>query len=310
MSEFNQFFSLNKNKRFAICTHAKADVDSLASAYALSQVFPNSIVCTSEDMNLGAKLLSERIGIRSKPIEEMRPSDFDGLIVVDTSSYTLLPDAKRWDIKLMIDHHRAEGRDMKAETMILDENSPSNCEIIANLLPNESITKEMAFAICVGIIADGARFKSARRETFETLARMMKICEARYDELIHYAEPPNENETKLEMLKTLEKMEHIICGPYIVITSIGETKEGDTASLLSEIGDVAFIASWKRDRKETRVSARGNKTLKVKLNEVMKEVGTYFEGDGGGHYKAAGASCKAKPKEVLKKCIDVFISKL
>src|SRR3989338_1061588 len=310
--DFYQFYNKNKERKFAICSHMKADVDAIASSFALSKIFPNSVLCSLDEMNLGAKLLSEKAGIKTEPIENLNPKNFDGLIITDTSSYTLLPEAKKWKIACIVDHHRKEGRDMNSDCMAIDEESPSCAEIITKLIKEQGleITKDMAFALAVAVIADGARFKSARKETFATLSYLMGLCHAEYNELLYYAEPPQEIEGRMEILKTLKKTEIITCGTYLVVTSIAENKESDAASILADIADAAFIASWKKDKKETRVSARGNKTLPIKLNEIMKQVGTSLGGDGGGHYKAAGASCKAKPKEVLEKCIDVFISKL
>ena len=70
------------------------------------------------------------------------------------------------------------------------------------------------------------------------------------------------------------------------------------SSSISEFADVAFAASWRRDEKETRVSARARKNIPIKLNEVMAKVGAQFSATGGGHAKAAGANAKEKPIDI------------
>jgi len=302
---FKAFLDRYKDARVAIATHSRADVDALASAFALSKVLPNSVICTEEEMNEGAKQLSEKLGIKTGALSLLDKRGFDGLIVVDTSAYTLLPQAKGWKILLIIDHHRAEGRDMSGEFAIVDPECPSTAEIIAGLLTD--VSKEEAFALCVGIIADAARFKSARVETFETLARLMRISGAEYSELLSFAEPDPKDEAKIAILSAMKRLEYVYAGGYLIATSEVGSNESDAASLISEAADVAFIAKWKDKEQETRISARARKSVLVSLNEVMAEVGKELGGAGGGHAKAAGAALKAHTDESLKTCVEVFV---
>jgi nanoRNase/pAp phosphatase (c-di-AMP/oligoRNAs hydrolase) len=295
------------NHRIAIATHSRADVDALASAYALSKLWPTSIICTSEELNEGAQMLAEKLGIKVHDISILKKTDFDGLVLVDTSTYALLPEAKGWKILMIIDHHQSEGRDMRADVEIVDPESPSTAEIIAGLLP--SVDKETAFALSAAIIADAARFKSARANTFETLAKLMRIAEADYDELLAIAEPEPKNETKIAILSAMKRVNFVYVGGYVVATSEVGGNESDAASLIAEAADVAFIAKWKDKEKETRISARARKSVKVPLNEVMNEVGELFGGAGGGHKKAAGAALKCHTDEALKACVEVFSKK-
>lgn len=300
-AEFQRFLA----KKVVVLTHNRADVDALSSAYAVSKVIPGSIICTNEDMSEGARLLGEKLGIKTSELNSIKKEDYEGIIVVDTSAYTLVPEAKGWNIVGIIDHHRSEGRDMKGEVEIIDSNSPSAAEIVANIVP--SIDKDAAFALCVGIIADGARFKSARAGTFETLSRLMKIANADYQELLSFAEPEQKQEAKIAILSGMKKMDYIYCAGYIIATTETSSNESDIASLITEAADVAFVAKWKDREGETRISARARKNVKIPLNSVMAKVGKILGGAGGGHPKAAGAALKAHTTESLKTCVDVFI---
>lgn len=310
---FRGFFSRYKGKRLAIATHNKADVDGISAAYALSKALPGSVIVSSEEMNQGAKMLSERLGIGVRRFEEIKKKDFEGLVVVDTSAYTLAPDAQGWRILLVIDHHRPEGKDMKGEFEILDSSSPSSAEIVYQLLsdPSSGIASKLdagsAFALSVGIIADGARFKSARAQTFAALSELMGIAQAQYAELLGYAEPEPEADAKIAMLKAMQRVNFIYAGGYIVATSEVGSNESDAASVITEAADVAFVAKWKDREKETRISARAAKSVKIPLNEVMGEVAKELGGAGGGHAKAAGGAIKAHTDETLKKCVERFI---
>ncbi|MFH1520560.1 MAG: DHHA1 domain-containing protein [Candidatus Micrarchaeota archaeon] len=298
--------SLAKYK-IAIATHSRADVDAISSAYALSKIYPKSVICSSEELTEGARLLVERLGIQVEDIANLKKTDFDGLVVVDTSAYTLLPGAKGWKILLIIDHHQSEGRDMKGEFQIIDIESPSTAEIIANILPE--IDEKVAFALSVGIIADAARFKSARAGTFEILAKLMKIANADYADLLSIAEPDQKNEAKIAILTAMKRVNFVYAAGYVIATSEVSSNESDAASLIAEAADVAFIAKWKAQEKETRISARARKSVKVPLNEVLSEVAEEVGGAGGGHKKAAGAALKCHTDEALKTCVEVFIRK-
>jgi len=307
-AQFLDFLSKHGDKKLAVCTHTKPDADSLVSAFAVSSVLKNSVICVPDFPSEKWMNLVEKLGFEIQLLKNLNKSDFDGLIVVDTSTYVLLPDAKGWEIKLIIDHHRAEGRDMDAPYKIIDSDSPSCAEIIATLLPE--INESVAFGLAVGVIADGARFKSARKETFSILSKLMEICKSQYSELLSYAEPELSVEEKLALIKAMQRVEFITSGTWLIATSEVGAHEGDASSLLADVADVAFVASWKSYEKECRISSRASNTFPVPLNEVMNEVGKSLGGDGGGHAKAAGAVAKCHTEEALKKCIEVVMSKL
>ncbi|MEW6036514.1 MAG: DHHA1 domain-containing protein [Candidatus Micrarchaeota archaeon] len=303
---FLEFLKRHDGKKIAIATHNKADPDAISSAFALSKAIPGSVICTDEEPSEGARLLIKRLGIETRKLTGLPRDGFEGLVVVDTSAYTLIPAARGWRILCLIDHHRGEGRDMSGELEMIEPESPSAAEIVASILP--AIDKDSAFALCAGIIADGARFKSARARTFEVLASLMKISGASYPELLSIAEPEPRPEAKIAMLSAMKRLEFVYAAGYLVATTEVGSNESDAASLISEAADVAFVAKWKDAEKETRISARARKSVAVPLNKVLAEVGKSLGGAGGGHPKAAGAALKAHTDEALKRCVETFIS--
>ena len=307
---FLKFLKENKNKRFVISTHARADIDAISSAYAVSSVFPNSVIAVPDELNESAAALAVELGIKFEVVKSLDKSKFDGMIVTDTSAYSLLKDSREWKVVLIIDHHRAEGRDMKSESEIIEEQSPSCAELVANILPKIT-DKKIAFALVCAIISDTARFKSGRKETFETLAKLLEIAEAGYQEVLKFGEPELELDRKIAIIKAFQRMDYQIIDKYIVATSEVSSNEGDASAALSEVVDVAFVASFREIENECRVSARARKHVTVPLHEVMKSVAMRYGGNGGGHPKAAGAGVpKMQPKEVLKACINAFAMKL
>ena len=304
---FRNFLSNNGKSRLVVTSHRKTDVDGLACAYAMHRILPESVIATDE-LDENAKALVERLDIQVLPLRELDRKEYAGLLVVDTAAYTLLEPAKQWKILLVIDHHHPQGRDMKSDAFIVDDKSPSTAEIIAALLPE--IDKETAFALACAVISDTARFKSGRVETFETLARLLKICGATYHELLEVAEPEARADVKMAILKACQRVSVVYSGGLVIATSEVGSNESDAAQVLSEAADVAFVASWKDRERETRISARARKSVSIELNEVMKDVGISLGGNGGGHPKAAGATVKVHTQEALARCVEALQARM
>jgi nanoRNase/pAp phosphatase (c-di-AMP/oligoRNAs hydrolase) len=307
---FRELLSKYHGKKIVILSHSKMDVDGLASAFAISNLLPGSVICYCEKPNYGAEILAERIGIKTGNIDSLNKKEFDGMIVVDSSTSTLVPAAKRWNVIAIIDHHQPEGRDLKAPYMFIEPCAVSTAEIIESIVPPEFWESkqaiQVAYALAAAIIADGARFKSARQQSFAALSRLMNICQAEYSELLSIAEPETKEENKIAILKAFQRVQYVYCCGYIVATSEVGSSESEAASLIVEAADVAFVASWKDKEKETRISARARHHVMVPLNKVMKEISKELGGNGGGHEKAAGAYVKVHTEEALKKCVEVF----
>jgi nanoRNase/pAp phosphatase (c-di-AMP/oligoRNAs hydrolase) len=315
--KFLEFLEKNSNKKFAISTHAKADIDAIASAYALCSAFPNSTLFVPDELNMAATGLAEKLGIKFKILRGMKDADrkkFDGLAVADTSAYALIKDAKDWNVVAIIDHHRADGRDMKAPNEFFDETSPSCAELVAELLP-EIKDKKVAFALACGIISDTARFKNGKRKTFAMFSNLMEIAEVEYKELLEISEFEPPADVKVAVMKACQRMQYVVVGNYVVVTSEVSSGESDAAAFLSDMADVVFVSSFKEKEQEVRISSRARKHVTVPLNEVMKQVAVSYGGNGGGHGKAAGAAIPKSGsyvdiQEILKKCVEVFSSKL
>jgi len=303
---FLSFLKTYKTKKLAITTHREADLDGIASCFAIASIFPKSEILLVDKTDDEVNLLIQKLGIKTKMLGEVaNKSQYAGLVIVDSSNSALVKGIDGWNIVCIIDHHRKAGKDLKGEVEIIDEKSPSASEIVANLLPN--IDSSVAFALSVGIISDTAQFCSGRTETFETLGKLMRISGATYKELLFYAEPPKSVDKKIAIAKAVQKMEFVEHNGLIIAICRTGSSESDAASMLASKLDVAFVAKKdSKDTKYTRVSSRANKNTEVKLNEVMAEVGSRLNGKGGGHYKAAGARVLAKPDDALKCCVEVL----
>lgn len=300
------FIREHKSSRLAIASHRNFDLDALCSCYALKSALPESVLVCPDKMDAPAKAFAEKMGMEFSELSKLDKKDFGGMVIVDCATPVLLPDAKGWDIKLIVDHHHPSQNPLEAELRLIDEDAPSTAEMLAEMLP--SLSAEIAFVLGVAVVSDTARFKSARASTFRVLASLMEKAGRDYKEMLADAEPELEAEEKLVVLEAFKKMRLHVHGGFVVATSIVSAHESLVSSSMSEFADVAFVAKWKAEENESRVSSRARKGVPVRMNEVMAEVAAQLGGGGGGHPKAAGCSSKERPEATLDKCVEVFIS--
>ncbi|MBI2080087.1 DHH family phosphoesterase [Candidatus Micrarchaeota archaeon] len=308
-SLFSTFLSFYSNKKLLIVTHNEADLDAIASAFAVSSTLKNSKIALLDEPNDAAKLLIKKLDIKVHYLKDFKKEDFEGLVITDCSTSALLRGIEGWPILCIIDHHRKSGKNIDGKFEIIEEECPSASEVVAKLLPK--IEKNIAYALAIGIISDTAQFSSSRLETFEMFVKLMKICGAEYSELLYHSFPPRSLDKKIAITKALKNTEFLIHGNIIISTTEAGSNESDVATTLVQSVDVSFVAKEDSDdSKYSKISARVSKTFDVKINEVMKEVGESLSGKGGGHYKAAGARVLASKRDGLKKCVEILIKKL
>lgn len=290
--------------------HNNSDLDALCSAFAISSLLPNSIIATPDDLKKDARNFASNFGIKIYNFQELKKENYDGLIVVDCSTYNLVKGAEKWKTLLVIDHHQPpnEAEKIKSEFYLTDPLCPATSQLVAKNL--SLIDERVAFALAVGIIADTARFKGGNAETFEILGKLLNISKKQYYEALNFAEPELDIEEKIYILSSLKNSNYLVYSNYVIAFAIVNGNESDISSSLSEFADIAFAVSWINEENVSKVSARARKHVQIKLNEVMNELGTKLNGNGGGHAKAAGASVKERPEKVISECIEILKDKI
>lgn len=308
--KFRSFLEGHRESRLVVTGHKNFDLDALCCCYALAESFPNCTLAYPDKMDAPAKAFAEKMGMEFVELGKLEPSEFGGMVVVDCSTTVLLPEAKKWEVKMVIDHHHPQegGNGIKTGLLLRDEDAPSTAEMLAEILP--SVSAEAAQVLAVAVISDTARFKSARASTFSALASLMGRCGKEYAELLADAEPELELEEKLFVLEMFKNMRIRAHGGYSIATVVVPAHESLVSSSLSEFADVVFAANWNAEERESRVSSRARKHVAVPLNVVMRKAATELGGGGGGHPKAAGCSSKERPEATLERCVEVFIREL
>jgi nanoRNase/pAp phosphatase (c-di-AMP/oligoRNAs hydrolase) len=309
MDSFDAFFRKYDKARIAFVAHSRADIDSIASAYVLKKRFRNSILLVPHDMTYSAGKLIEQFGIKFETLDTIDVKGLEGVVSVDASNYGLFELDKSIKVVAVFDHHQKAYNGFTGEFNFIDPNAKSTAEIVADILEKE-LDKEDAAMLAAAIIMDTARFKSANSSTFGILFKLVEKSKKDYTELLSLAYPPLPSDEKIAILKAMQRVEFFEHKGFVIAISKVNAKIGESASLISDAADAAFVAQYDETEKKTLMSARANQHFPVPLNAVMEEIGKKYGGSGGGHFKAAGAFARARPEEVLDYCVELLMREI
>lgn len=301
--------------RKLILLHGNADPDALGSAFALAKAFPPADIMPVEGLDRTSKNLSNRLGIE---VLDQPRDEYPLLVVVDTSSPDQLGGYSHINGEMIIiDHHCPTDKWMERGTYLCDEGKRSCAEVVLDLIDHarRPITKEMALALCAGILTDTGHFRFANPASLRAYARLMEVAGVDMDDIMALTDSPTDISERVAQMKGGQRMRFERVGDYIVAISQGSSFESSVCkSLLSLGADVAFVAS-QRDH-EFRLSARARQDLVRKglhLGQLLGDVGEETANDGGGHGGAAGLVGVGDAEAILNICMHkalAFLRKL
>jgi len=321
-----------KNNILFLCHH-NADPDAIGGALGLKYLAnsfnkskkSNIIISTNSVSKLTRNILSEL----NETVEIVNyPKLLDVVCFVDTSSLNqvLIDENKLSDKKvILIDHHKKTDLVDMCDFVIVDENSTSVCEIVANIFKKINIypPKNIRTALLCGIVYDTKHLKLATEGTFNIISWLIR--DISFQKILYLLTQESDESKKLAHLKACSRMELRIIKrgnrKYIVGLSNSSSNEASCAKTMVSIGaDIAFVVAVRKKDNEIRVSARCRKPIskQVHLGVLMEKIAKKLNGRGGGHAEAAGLNAnfeKGAPKdeiikEVLNLCVNSFEKEL
>ena len=309
------FLKSLRSKKVLLLLHSLADVDSLGSAVALRGYLKNAIIATPDTITAKSKKLLKFLNARLDLVDKL---DFDAIIILDTSSYHMLSNfsknVRNFKREIgIIDHHSIHEDSIKAEHLLIDNNSSSTCEITYELLKelNSEIDEKTAVCLLVGIIQDSAYFQNASKKTFKYIVELLEKTKLEYKDILEIISTEFDISERIALLKACQRAEITRVGNFLIAKStIGSFEAAAAEALISLGADFAFVGSVIKG--EARISGRMRnefaKELKINLaTNVMFYAGKILEGSGGGHQAAAGANgpnTKAL-EEALDECVEL-----
>lgn len=310
LSEVKRFLHKIGNRKTLITFHSLGDLDAVCSAIALKKSLKNATVASPGRVNSEAKRFLAFINESIPLLSTVNASGFDVLIVLDTNSPSLLPQAAGLSIDLIIDHHSVHPGSLTSRYALVDNNASSTCELLFSLL--EKIDKKTALCLLVGIISDSAHFKSANQNTFSVVSELIPKTGLSYDRILSIINVPADISQRIALFNACKRMKTIRKGEVLIARSISSF-ESYAASAFIELGaDFSFVGHKGKD--DARISARMRPEFsdKIDLPKIMNEAGKIIGGDGGGHPCAAGATGKYPDRinEALDRCVEMVLARL
>jgi nanoRNase/pAp phosphatase (c-di-AMP/oligoRNAs hydrolase) len=234
-----------------------------------------------------------------EPVKSTVDGDIKNVIILDTASPSQLGRCAHYlenaENVVVIDHHRDSS--FKGY-MYLHEERTSTAEILFDLLPERN--RKMNLALLAGILTDTGNFKYAKRETVETVQKIINEGIELYEAFDIFREEKDVPK-RIAILRGCQRSKlHKISG-YLVATTKVNSHESSTASFLTQVVDVAFVANVKADR----IIAKAAQDMDIDLSKIMKEIGQLYNGDGGGHMRAAGATGESI-SDALDHCVELM----
>lgn len=314
------FLKSLRNKKVLLLLHSLADVDSLGSAMALKSYLKNSKIATPDTITAKSKKLLKFMNAKLDPVGKF---NFDAIIILDTSSYHMLSDFSKKIKEFkgevgVIDHHSIHEDSIKAEHLLIDNDSSSTCEITYGLLKelNSKIDEKSAVCLLTGIIQDSAYFKSATKRTFNYVVELLGKTKLEYEDILEITSTEIDISERIALLKACQRAEITRVGDFLIVKSVvGSFEAGAAEALISLGADFAFVGG--KSKNEARISGRMREELARKLGinlatNVMFYAGKILKGSGGGHPVAAGANgpnIKAL-EEALDECVALTKKRL
>lgn len=289
-----------------ILVHGNADPDALGSAYALAKAFPPAAILPVEGLDRTSKNVSARLGMELLVRAER---SYPLIVVLDTSSPEQLgPYSQMQGDMIIIDHHCPSTKWEGRGTYICDDSKRSCAELVLELirLAGKPITRDMALALCAGILTDTGHFRFSNPASLRAFASLLDDTNLSMEEVLSITESPVDISERVAQLKGGQRMRFERVGEYVVAVSQGSSFESSVCKALLNLGaDIAFVASQRNE--EFRLSARARQDLVRKglhLGQLLGNVGEETDNDGGGHGGAAGLVGVGDAEAILNICMQ------
>ena len=229
---------------------------------------------------------------------------FDLFIALDCSDKRRLGEAEKlYDnagFRICIDHHK--NNTMGADVTFADEDASSTCELVADWIGRENITKEIAECIYTGMVTDTGVFQySCTHSSTMILAGFLMDKGIDYPWIVNHVFF-EKNIKQQKLLGVAMDSATLACGDrviYSVITkedmdrlsALPKHLEGISAQLRSTTGVSVSVFVQQNQNGSYKISIRSDGSVDVA--EVCQLYG------GGGHDRAAGATIDKPLDELL-----------
>ena len=302
-----------RGRRTLVLAGGVADADSVGSAFALSELLgPPAAFAVTTPADAVRKLLG-KLGIENVPMfRDVDPSDWDALLVTDTSSSHLVKGIEGWDGKLegVVDHHMPSGvGDLQGRSFtFVDTNIPSTCSMLAASIPDKRLSRRMALALASGLVVDSANITRGGASSHLLFAYLSARSGLQTGEITQMSFGEMDLAVRCNILASLGATsyivkDHVLAGFSIspkvaarreLVAMLADLLTGGPARVLPA-ADVALCTLQFCEQEVVLYSLRASPGASplIDLNKIARKISEVFGGSGGGRKKEAGGDVPA-----------------
>ncbi len=280
-----------------IMGHRYLDLDAIGSAIGIYKYVETlnkkpTIIINDRKLEPGVKKIIDRMGdlysINKGKKIKLKITDKSLLIIVDTNKEQLLQDSELFSCfnnVIVIDHHDLNENSIKKGLVIIDENSSSTCEMVADFIEGSKtyIDEDVATVLLSGIVLDTNNY--VLKTTTNTFRASYHLTQKGADpSYVQYLLKQNIKDyiARQKVITNVKIIKNIaISSAKSTITYRREdlAKIADTLILFNKI-EASFVIG-KLDKKTTGISARsiGN----IDVGKILEN----FQGGGDNHEAGA-----------------------
>lgn len=295
-------------------THRNADVDAVASAFAIKRLASASggrkkVTLVSPE---GVTLQSRKVLslLKASFLEEIPVQPYDLVFVTDTGHSSLLSAQlevirSMKSYRVLVDHHPPDDS-MKGvvDRAVVDIRASSASELVFRLAEGAGIQvrKPTATALLLGIMADSQFLTIASNRTISAVDRLCRLG-ADVEKARSVLRTRRDVSESIARIKASKRATYYRAGDWLVaLTTVGSFQASVARSLIDVGADVSLALGEVEE--ETRASLRSTQIFKEKTGihlgiDFCKAFSDAHGGAGGGHPTAASMNVRAKPEAVI-----------
>ena len=289
--------NINKSERIFLVPHIFADVDTLASCFAIGSIAKsfnkNSYIIFDDELSTLDKSAIYLIDIIKKHIPFIKSNIYnriknsnDLIVICDVNKTDLIPlkDIKDSDNIIVIDHHKIDTNEINAKYKYIDTSSSSASEIVYNIckILNLKLTSDLINSLLAGIYLDTNKFSTIKN--YKTLNIASELLEngADHNKVKKLFINDFLSDRKVQKLINETKIYNNIAICYMDDNIMYTRAElARAADYLIDFNFDAAFAVGKIDNDLIAISARSNSNIDVQ--KIMKHF------NGGGTITSAAA---------------------
>ena len=282
-----------------IVTHKNGDMDTIASACALSQSIGQSSRPMGLHVSKVAREVIDELGYefsRMDPNRVAMPRTTSGIIIVDSGGPEQIGFNLPEGIPIcVIDHHAHTSNDweISEEDIHINIGMCSTTQIIFEYIREyriETLDVKMRKILLTGLITDTGHYRHADSNALNAASIMLGEDIKHGDVLDLLRTSGLGRSVRIATLRSLSKVEVEKAGDFVVAITSCSTHEGIVAGSLIHAGaDASIVTNSKVEgiRLTTRASHRAVDNG-LDMGQILSSLAESLGGQGGGHSGAAG----------------------